>query len=279
MPTPTVLPADGPKITVVIPTYNERENLPVIVSELFALDVPTLAVLVVDDNSPDGTGQIADELAAAAAGRLSVLHRRNKDGLGRAYVAGMLSALAHGSDIVVQMDADLSHPVAAIPQMIRVLRDGAAAVVVGSRYVTGGTLGAGWPLHRRLLSRWANRYVSRILQLGVRDTTAGFKAWRAETLRGIDLAAVSSNGYCFQIETAYRVNRCGLLSAEIPIHFVQRTSGDSKMSLRVQLEAAVVPWRLRRSRWIPAPTLSDDQCGSAAEAPTVDCDVAWHRAC
>ncbi len=254
----TVQPAGQPLVTVVIPTYDERDNLPVIVGLLLSLDTVSVNVLVVDDNSPDGTGDVAEELAGLSGGRVSVLHRRTKDGLGRAYVAGMLRALAGGADIVIQMDADLSHPVEAIAEMVRVLIDTDAAVVVGSRYVTGGSLDSQWPLRRRLLSRWANSYVSCVLRLGVRDTTAGFKAWRAATLRRIDLAAVTSNGYCFQIETAYRVGRCGLTTVEIPIHFAQRTSGTSKMSLRVQVEAVIVPWRLRHSRWLPTvePTLA-----------------------
>lgn len=254
MPTPaheSLQPGAAQHVVVVIPTYNERDNLPVVAGKVLALDVPGLHVLVVDDDSPDGTGAVADRLAAEYGGRLSVLHRKHKDGLGRAYVAAMLNALAHGADVVVQLDADLSHPVEAIPGMLQVLRTGQAAVVVGSRYVAGGTLDERWPLRRRLLSTWANRYVSGVLRLGVRDATAGFKAWRAGTLRAIDLATVTSNGYCFQIETAYRVQRCGLAAAEIPIHFAQRTNGDSKMSLRVQAEAAAAPWRLRRSRWAP----------------------------
>jgi dolichol-phosphate mannosyltransferase len=242
---------DGLTITVVIPTYNERDNLPRVVEKLLALGIGSLDVLVVDDNSPDGTGDVADELRHRLGDQVDVLHRQSKDGLGRAYVAGMLQALAAGADVVIQMDADLSHPVEAIPEMIRLLSETDAALVVGSRYVSGGSLDAEWPLRRRLLSRWANEYVSSVLRLGLHDTTAGFKAWRAETLRQIDLGAVTSNGYCFQIETAYRVNRCGLSTAEIPIHFAQRTSGSSKMSLRVQFEAAVVPWQLRSSAWTP----------------------------
>jgi dolichol-phosphate mannosyltransferase len=230
---------------VVIPTYDERDNLPVVVARLLDLPVPGLRVLVVDDNSPDGTGQVADELAAANGQRVSVLHRTIKDGLGRAYVAGMTRALAEGATAVIQMDADMSHPVRTIPIMLESLRD--ADVVVGSRYVSGGSTAREWPWYRRALSRAANYYVDRVLRLDVRDVTSGFKAWRSDALRAIDLPSLDSRGYAFQIEMAYRCRRLGLAVEELPIHFSDRTQGWSKMTLGTQLEAAVLPWRLRRS--------------------------------
>jgi dolichol-phosphate mannosyltransferase len=235
----------APKITVVVPTYNERDNLPRIIDLLTALAMPNMHVLVVDDNSPDGTGEVADKLAAEAPIPVGVLHRTAKDGLGRAYVAGMTRALAEGADIVVQMDADLSHPCEAIAGMVQTLTTTDAAVVLGSRYVAGGAVASDWPWYRKALSAWANFYVNAILRLRVKDSTAGFKAWHAQTLRTIDVASVQSNGYAFQVEMNYRVVQRGMRIAEVPIRFEERSDGVSKMSLAVQLESALVPWKLR----------------------------------
>jgi len=234
----------SPKVTVVVPTYNERDNLPKLVGQLTGLGLPGLHVLVVDDNSPDGTGDVADKLATEDPGHLGVLHRTEKDGLGRAYVAGITRALDEGADIVIQMDADLSHPVEAVPRMIEKLASTDAAVVLGSRYVAGGSLAGDWGWHRKALSAWANFYVNAILRLHVKDATAGFKAWRAETLRRIDIATIRSNGYAFQVEMNYRTVKQGLRIAEIPIRFEERADGVSKMSLSVQLESALMPWKL-----------------------------------
>ena len=237
-----------PKVVVVVPTYNERENLPVLAGLLADLDVPNLHLLVVDDNSPDGTGEIADKLAEQEPDRVGVLHRTEKDGLGRAYVAGMSRALDEGADVVIQMDADLSHPVSVVPVMVETLRSGDAAVVLGSRYVPGGSTADEWPWHRKALSAWANLYVNAILQLHVRDATAGFKAWRAEALRAVDLPSVHSNGYSFQVEMNYRAVRQGIRIVEVPIRFEERVEGASKMSLGVQVESALAPWKLRFGR-------------------------------
>jgi dolichol-phosphate mannosyltransferase len=236
------------KITVVIPTYNERDNLPKIVGMLAALPLENLHVLVVDDNSPDGTGEVADKLSIEASLPVGVLHRTAKDGLGRAYVAGMSRALAEAADIVIQMDADLSHPCSAIPEMVNVLTTTDAGVVLGSRYVTGGATASDWPWHRKALSTWANFYVNAILRLKVKDATAGFKAWHAKTLRAIEVESVQSNGYAFQVEMNYRTVRRGFRIAEVPIRFEERSEGVSKMSLGVQLESALVPWKLRFGR-------------------------------
>ncbi|MDH6707428.1 dolichol-phosphate mannosyltransferase [Kitasatospora sp. MAA19] len=238
----------SPKVVVVVPTYNERENLPVLAGLLADLPVPNLHLLVVDDNSPDGTGEIADKLAADSGGTVGVLHRTEKNGLGRAYLAGMARALDEDADIVVQMDADLSHPASAIPAMVQALADDATAVVLGSRYVPGGSTAAEWPWHRKALSAWANLYVNTILGLGVRDATAGFKAWRASTLRAIDLPTVQSSGYSFQVEMNYRVVKRGLTIREVPIRFEERIEGASKMSIGVQVESALAPWKLRLNR-------------------------------
>jgi dolichol-phosphate mannosyltransferase len=233
-----------PKVTVVVPTYNERENLPRIVGLLAALQMPHLHVLVVDDNSPDGTGEVADKLAIEAPIPVAVLHRTVKDGLGRAYVAGMSRALADGADVVIQMDADLSHPCGAIPGMVEKLITTDAAVVLGSRYVAGGAVASNWPWHRKALSKWANFYVNAILRLRVKDATAGFKAWHAATLRAIGVESVQSNGYAFQVEMNYRTVQHGMTIAEVPIRFEERSIGVSKMSMGVQVESALVPWKL-----------------------------------
>ncbi|HEU5332338.1 MAG TPA: polyprenol monophosphomannose synthase [Actinocrinis sp.] len=238
----------GGRITVVVPTYNEKDNLPKLVDQLLALPLEGLRILVVDDNSPDGTGEVADKMAAETPEHVDVLHRTVKDGLGRAYITGMTRALDDGADIVVQMDADLSHPSSVIPLMIETLRTTDAGVVLGSRYVAGGKVAAEWPWHRRALSAWANFYVNAILRLHVRDATAGFKAWHAATLRAIDLETIRSNGYSFQVEMNYRAVRAGRSIAEVPITFSERVEGVSKMSLKVQLESALTPWRLRFGR-------------------------------
>ncbi|WP_033345587.1 polyprenol monophosphomannose synthase [Catenuloplanes japonicus] len=238
----------SPKVTVVVPTYNERDNLPKLVELLTALGLPNLHILVVDDGSPDGTGELADKLAAESPESFGVLHRTTKDGLGRAYVAGIGRALDEGADIVVQMDADLSHPASALPVMVGKLATTDAAVVIGSRYVSGGEVAGDWGLHRKLLSAWANFYVNTILRLGVKDVTAGFKAWHAETLRKIDVASIHSNGYAFQVEMNYRTVRHGGRIEEVPIRFEQRADGVSKMSVGVQIESALMPWRLRFGR-------------------------------
>jgi len=235
------------RVTVVLPTYNEAENLPIIVRALLDLPLTELRILVVDDNSPDGTGELADRLAGEHE-RVEVVHRKGKEGLGRAYVDGMTRALDAGADFVVQMDADLSHPPEYIPQLLGTLLATGAGVVIGSRYVTGGVLAQEWGRHRKLLSAWANFYVQRLLSIRIRDVTAGFKIWRAETLRDLDLTEVNSNGYSFQVEMNYRTVLRGHKVVEVPIRFEERQIGASKMSIAVQWESALVPLRLRRRR-------------------------------
>ncbi|WP_459549111.1 polyprenol monophosphomannose synthase [Nocardia sp. X0981] len=232
------------RVTVVVPTYNERDNLPVVVERLTALPVSDLHVLVVDDNSPDGTGEVADKLAAELPSVVSVVHRTEKDGLGRAYIAGITRALEDGAEVVIQMDADLSHPAEVIPAMLEELGRPGTGVVLGSRYVPGGSTAAEWKWYRKALSAWANFYVNAILRLGVKDATAGFKAWKADTLHAIDIASIRSNGYSFQVEMNYRTKKQGLGIGEVPIRFEERTVGASKMSFAVQLESALMPWKL-----------------------------------
>ncbi|MFE1103377.1 polyprenol monophosphomannose synthase [Nocardiopsis alba] len=248
-PEPVALPEPwrSSRLTVVVPTYDEAGNLPVLVSRLMALDLPELRIVVVDDNSPDGTGEIADKLAIEHDGRVGVLHRTKKDGLGRAYVEGMTRALEDGADYVVQMDADLSHPVGYVPQLLGTLHATDAGVVIGSRYVPGGSLSEAWGARRRLLSGWANAYVKTVLAIPVRDVTAGFKIWRASALRTLDLAGIESTGYAFQVEMHYRAYRRGRKIVEIPIHFEDRVVGRSKLDGAVALEAALRPLRLRRA--------------------------------
>jgi dolichol-phosphate mannosyltransferase len=234
-------------VTVVLPTYNEAANLPVIAAELLALPLLGLSILVADDNSPDGTGTIADQLAERyGLDRMTVVHRPEKQGLGRAYVDGMTRAIAAGAEFVVQMDSDLSHAPKYLPQMLGTLLSTDADVVIGSRYVTGASLASEWSWHRRALSGFANAYVRALLRLGIRDVTAGFKIWRSSALEVIDVASIRSNGYSFQVEMNYRSVRHGLKVVELPIHFADRREGDSKMSLRVQLESALIPFMLRR---------------------------------
>jgi dolichol-phosphate mannosyltransferase len=234
--------------TVVIPTYNEAENLPALVEALDGLDLPDLRVLVVDDSSPDGTGRLAEELGERLRRGdeplVRVLHRPQKQGLGRAYVAGMTRALEDGADFVVQMDADFSHEPAEIPKMLAALERTGAGVVIGSRYVPGGSLDPDWTRARRWLSQWANFYARTILRMKVRDITAGFKLWRREALLAVDLARITSDGYAFQIEMNWEVRRRGYEIVEIPIYFRERREGASKMSFHVQAEAAIRPFQL-----------------------------------
>lgn len=232
------------KIMVVIPTYNEASNLPTLIGELLALGALDLEVLIVDDNSPDGTGQVADDLAERYPDRVHVLHRPGKLGLGTAYVTGFGYALEHGSDLIIQMDADFSHSPAYIPQFVEAIEG--YDVVVGSRYVSGGSLDERWSWWRYLLSWWANSIYTRlILGVNIRDATAGFKCWRRATLEGIGLDQVRSNGYVFQVEMAYLTEKLGFRFLEIPIHFEDRRIGQSKMTNSVKIEAALRTFQIR----------------------------------
>ncbi|HVE95882.1 MAG TPA: polyprenol monophosphomannose synthase [Pseudonocardiaceae bacterium] len=242
------------QLMVVVPTYNEADNLPPLVDALLALPLEQLRVLVVDDDSPDGTGKLADELAQAHQ-RVSVLHRTMKNGLGRAYVEGFTAALNGYADQfpaapdkpewIVQMDADGSHPVDAIPRLLRTALRTGADLVIGSRYVPGGSIDSAWGINRRYLSGFGNWYANRVLGLNIHDATAGFKLWRARELRHLDLARVRSNGYAFQVEMNFLARRRGCRITEIPIHFSDRAVGHSKMDFRIKVESALRPWRLR----------------------------------
>jgi len=228
-------------IAVVIPTYNEAENLPRLVSSLFELPLD-LSVLVVDDNSPDGTGHLADEFASANAGRVEVLHRPGKLGISSAYVQGFQHVLDWGTDAIAQMDADFSHDPATLIKMIRKLET--CDVVFGSRYTWGGNVDIRWPFWRRALSTWGNFYARMILRIPLRDVTTGYRLWRSETLRGLPLSLIQSNGYIFQVEMAYLAYCLEYRIGEIPIHFADRQRGKSKMSIQIQTEAALRVWQI-----------------------------------
>jgi dolichol-phosphate mannosyltransferase len=241
------------RVLVVVPTYNERENLPKIAGRLRAA-VSEAHLLIVDDNSPDGTGAAADALAAADD-HIHVLHRPGKQGLGAAYIAGFQWGMAEGFDVLVEMDADGSHQPEELPKLLDALADG-ADLVIGSRWVPGGKV-VNWPLSRELLSRGANLYTRVMAGVPIRDATAGFRVYRAATLQKVGLDDVESQGYCFQVDLTLRAVRHGLRAVEVPITFVERTVGASKMSRAIVLEAlwrvtlwglAGLPARLRRSR-------------------------------
>jgi dolichol-phosphate mannosyltransferase len=219
------------RATVCLPTYNERENLEPMLRALAPHDV---RVLVVDDNSPDGTGDLADRLAEEL-GFVDVLHRTRKEGLGPAYIAGFRHALADGAELVLEMDCDFSHDPDDVPRLIRATTNG-ADVALGSRYVEGGTI-QNWGAVRRLVSSGGSLYARVLLGIGVRDLTGGFKCYRREVLERIDLDAVTSKGYAFQIETTYRALRAGFQVTEVPIRFADRTHGQSKMSRSIVAEA------------------------------------------
>jgi dolichol-phosphate mannosyltransferase len=222
-----------PSTLICLPTYNERENLPRVIDALEPLGVD---VLVIDDNSPDGTGELADRLAAEH-GWVSVLHRERKEGLGPAYLAGFREALGGDAEYVLEMDADLSHDPAAVPRLIEACVNG-ADVALGSRYVPGGGT-ENWGIARRIVSAGGSLYARFILGLDIRDLTGGFKCFRREVLERIDLDAVTSKGYAFQIELTYRAVRAGYTIVEVPIVFADRTHGHSKMSRAIFLEAVM----------------------------------------
>jgi len=230
------------KTSIVIPTYNEKENLPLIVDALFNLRITDLTILVVDDNSPDGTGDVADILAKEFPGDFSVMHREGKKGLGTAYLEGFKYCLAQGADQIVQMDADFSHNPKKVVNLLAGLKE--SDMVLGSRYVQGGKLDEKWAAWRKSLSSFGNLYSRAILRMPILDVTGGFRAWRRKTLLGIPLDRIKSQGYAFQVEMAYVTHLSGFSIREIPIYFAERTRGDSKMSLNIQIEAAKRVWSI-----------------------------------
>jgi dolichol-phosphate mannosyltransferase len=224
---------------VVLPTYNEVNNLEAMTAALFGLNLPHLGILVVDDESPDGTGQLADALAEKYPGRLHCLHRTGRRGLGRAYVDGFRWAIARGADPIIQMDADFSHSPHYVPKFLEQIAR--HDVVIGSRYVNGGNVDNRWGVNRYLLSSGGNLYARVILGLRTRDATAGFKCWRRSALEAIGIERILSDGYIFQVEMTYVAERLGLSVVEMPIFFEVRHTGRSKMTFKVKLEAM---WRV-----------------------------------
>jgi len=253
-----------PKTVIVLPTYNEKDNLPRMIEALFALNLDNLHILVVDDNSPDGTGKIADDLAASNP-KVNVLHRKEKNGLGQAYIAGFKKALNMDADYVIQMDCDFSHQPKYIPELLKAIEN--YDLVIGSRFAKGGSVDENWSFYRKLLTWFANRvYTPTILGIPVRDATGGFKIWRRNTLIGLDLNRIRSNGYVFQVEMTYVTCRLGFRVAEIPIYFPDREVGESKMDIRIQIEAAMRVWQVRQRHRNLTPQMRQTQLPSETSA-------------
>lgn len=232
MPEITTIDTAAEKVLVLIPTYNERDNLPVIVSKVRSA-VPAAHILVLDDNSPDGTGHLADEIAATDD-HVMVLHRAAKEGLGKAYLEGFAWGLDHGYDRLVEMDADGSHPAQTLPTLLDAARH--ADLVIGSRWIRGGRV-VNWPLSRKALSVGGNIYIKTLLGMGVNDATAGYRVYTAAALHTIGLQDVASYGYCFQADLTWRAVRAGLTVVEVPITFVEREVGESKMNPDIARES------------------------------------------
>jgi dolichol-phosphate mannosyltransferase len=228
---------------VIVPTFNERANLPVLVDALMAHD--KVRVMVVDDASPDGTGELADDLARKYPERVSVMHRTAKPGLGRSYIDGIKQAVHEPVDVICQMDADLSHDPAHLPDLVAACDR--ADVVIGSRYIPGGAI-RNWPFRRRVLSRFANAYIRLITRLSAHDCTSGYRCWRRETLAALPLDRFMSDGYSFLVEMLFAASRNGARIGEVPITFVERREGESKLSRAVLVESALTPWRLIGSK-------------------------------
>ena len=228
---------------IVVPTFNERANLPTLIAGL--MQHPHVKVMVVDDQSPDGTGEVADALAREHAGRIEVMHRTERRGLGRSYIDGLRKAIREPVDVVCQMDADLSHDPASLPYLVAATDR--ADVVIGSRYIPGGRI-VNWPLRRRVLSRFANAYIRIVTRLRARDCTSGYRCWRREALAALPLDRFISDGYSFLVEMLYVASRRGCRIGEVPITFVERRQGESKLSRAVLLESAITPWRLIATR-------------------------------
>jgi len=231
------------KISVILPTYNEAENLPNLVSALFSQPLD-LSAVIVDDGSPDGTGEIADSIAEKFPGRVKVIHRTIKSGLRSAYLEGFSHASQINSDAIVQMDADFSHDPLVLPRMAEEMSKG-VDLVIGSRYVEGGSLSRRWPLWRKALSAFGNAYARTVLDFPLRDVTTGYRMWRKEALYSLPMERIRSNGYIFLVEMAYMAHLLGLKIKEVPIHFSDRRWGRSKMSLLIQLEASFRLWDVR----------------------------------
>jgi len=225
------------RVTVIIPTYNEAENAPLITKAILGLNIEGLDILIADDDSPDGTGKIVDELSRSFPRKIYLLSRHGPRGLGAAYIDGFNWAFEHGSNYIIQMDADFSHSPEYISQMLETIPD--YDLVIGSRYVSGGRLDERWGWHRKFLSWWANSvWVRFLLGLRTHDATSGFRCWNTDALKKINLGEIRSNGYAFLVEMCYLAEKSGLKIKEIPIYFRERDLGDSKMSLKEQIQSA-----------------------------------------
>jgi len=235
------------KTVVVLPTYNEAQNLPRMIDALLHLEVIGLEVLVIDDGSPDGTGNLAEDLARKHTGRVHVMHRQGKQGLGSAYRAGFDWALRNGADYVVQMDCDFSHPVEKVPEMVRLA--GQNEVVIGSRYVPGGSIDKRWSFKRKALSSLGNKYARIITGLKVKDVTGGFKCWSRRALEGLPLDRIGAGGFTFQVEMNYISRIKGYRMVEVPIVFTERERGESKMSMGIILEGLWRVWQMRFKKY------------------------------
>jgi dolichol-phosphate mannosyltransferase len=239
------------RVLVVVPTYNERDNLPVLAEQVLALG-ESYQMLVVDDQSPDGTGDVADALAVRYPGRLEVMHRTGRRGLGRSYVDALSVAITRDVDVVCQMDADFSHDPVYLPELVTPVVNGTHDLVIGSRYLNGVSV-VNWPLRRLILSTFANRYVRAVTGLPARDCTSGFRCWRREALGRLPLRRFVSDGYAFLVEMLYAAMGAGCRIGEVPIVYVERREGQSKMSRGVIFESVLMPWRVvlrnPRARW------------------------------
>jgi dolichol-phosphate mannosyltransferase len=233
----------APSTLVIVPTFNERDNLPVLVNGL--MQHPNVSVMVVDDASPDGTGEVADALAREHPGRIQVMHRTNRPGLGRSYIDGIRLAITEPVDVIGQMDADLSHDPAQLLRLVAATAE--ADVVIGSRYVEGGAI-VNWPKRRQMLSRFANMYIRIVTRLTPRDCTSGYRCWRKSALASLPLDRFRSDGYSFLVEMLYVAADLGWRASEVPITFVERRVGQSKLSAGVLMESILTPWRLVATR-------------------------------
>jgi len=254
-----------PNVLVVTPTYNERDNLPLLAAGV--LQHEGVRLLVVDDGSPDGTGALADQLAKDHPDRVEVMHRTGQRGLGRSYVDGLLHAIAEGrADFICQMDCDLSHDPAALPSLVKASAD--CDLVIGSRYMNGGVSVVNWPLHRILLSAFGNRYIRFVTNLSASDCTSGYRCWRREALAKLPIATMVSDGYAFLVEMLFEAQRRGLRIGEAPIIFVERRLGTSKLSSSVLLESLIMPWRLifRARHRLSERALASERAGESGGA-------------
>ena len=230
-------------ITIILPTYNEAENIPRLVDAIFSLPRSDIHLLFIDDNSPDGTGEIIDGLVADHPDRIKVIHRDGKKGLGSAYILGFQTLLDTDVEVIGMMDSDFSHDPKKLPEMIEAIEN--ADVVIGSRYVPGGSVDKDWPLWRKGLSAWANFYARTILGIPIKDATTGYRLWRVETLKGMPIERILSSGYVFLVEMVYVAHRLGYRIAEVPIYFADRKFGKTKMDFKNQIEAAIRVWQVR----------------------------------